>query len=99
MDVLGGAPGVFSARWCGRHGDDDANLRLLLAQIADVDDEHCGARLGASDDPRGGFRPVEEIRKKGVDVREVDKAPFREAVQPVWKNSTQIGRASCRERV
>lgn len=29
---------------------------------------------------------VEEIRKKGVDVREVDKAPFREAVQPVWKS-------------
>ena len=58
-DVLGGAPGVFSARWCGRHGDDDANLRLLLAQIADVDDEHRGARFtcaavlvrpGAADD-------------------------------------------------
>ena len=29
---------------------------------------------------------VEEIRKKGVDVREVDKAPFREAVQPVWRS-------------
>ena len=45
VDVLGGAPGVFSARWCGRHGDDDANLRLLLAQIADVADEHRGARF------------------------------------------------------
>ena len=45
VDVLGGAPGVFSARWCGRHGDDDANLRLLLAQIADVDDEHRGAHF------------------------------------------------------
>lgn len=59
VDVLGGAPGVFSARWCGRHGDDDANLRLLLAQIADVADEHRGARFtcaavlvrpGAADD-------------------------------------------------
>ena len=40
VDVLGGAPGVFSARWCGRHGDDEANLRLLLAQLADVPDEH-----------------------------------------------------------
>lgn len=43
VDVLGGAPGVFSARWCGRHGDDEANLRLLLAQLADVPDEHRAA--------------------------------------------------------
>ena len=43
VDVLGGAPGVFSARWCGRHGDDEANLRLLLAQLADVPDEHRSA--------------------------------------------------------
>ncbi|WP_226345223.1 RdgB/HAM1 family non-canonical purine NTP pyrophosphatase [Agilicoccus flavus] len=43
VDVLGGAPGVFSARWAGRHGDDRANLDLLLAQVADVPDEHRGA--------------------------------------------------------
>jgi XTP/dITP diphosphohydrolase len=43
VDVLGGAPGVFSARWCGRHGDDPANLDLLLAQLADVPPEHRGA--------------------------------------------------------
>jgi len=36
VDVLGGAPGVFSARWSGKHGDDDANLELLLAQLGDV---------------------------------------------------------------
>ena len=43
VDVLGGAPGIFSARWAGRHGDDAANLALLLAQLADVRDEHRGA--------------------------------------------------------
>lgn len=43
VDVLGGAPGIFSARWSGRHGDDQANLELLLAQLADVRDEHRGA--------------------------------------------------------
>lgn len=44
VDVLGGAPGIFSARWAGRHGDDEANLRLLLAQLGDIDDdEHRGA--------------------------------------------------------
>jgi XTP/dITP diphosphohydrolase len=45
VDVLGGAPGVFSARWSGRHGDDAANLELLLAQLADVPDAHRGAEF------------------------------------------------------
>lgn len=45
VDVLGGAPGIFSARWCGRHGDDLANLTLLLAQLADVPDAHRGAEF------------------------------------------------------
>lgn len=43
VDVLGGAPGIFSARWSGRHGDDAANLDLLLAQLADISEEHRGA--------------------------------------------------------
>src|SRR5262245_43863454 len=43
VDVLGGMPGVFSARWAGRHGDDTANLELLLAQISDVADDRRGA--------------------------------------------------------
>ncbi len=45
VDVLGGAPGIFSARWSGRHGDDDANTALLLAQLADIDDAHRAARF------------------------------------------------------
>ncbi|MER8027074.1 non-canonical purine NTP pyrophosphatase, partial [Glutamicibacter protophormiae] len=32
VDVLGGAPGIFSARWSGVHGNDEANIDLLLAQ-------------------------------------------------------------------
>ena len=43
VDALNGMPGVFSARWSGRHGDDRANLDLVLAQISDVADEHRGA--------------------------------------------------------
>jgi XTP/dITP diphosphohydrolase len=43
VDVLGGAPGIFSARWSGRHGDDAANLQLLLDQLSDVPDEYRGA--------------------------------------------------------
>lgn len=48
VDVLGGAPGIFSARWSGRTGrpraeQDRANLELLLSQLSDVPDEHRGA--------------------------------------------------------
>ena len=42
-DALNGMPGVLSARWSGRHGQDAANTALLLAQIADVPDERRGA--------------------------------------------------------
>lgn len=45
VDVLGAAPGVFSARWSGRHGDDAGNLELLLAQLSDVPAEHRAARF------------------------------------------------------
>ena len=48
VDALNGMPGVFSARWAGRHGRsqaerDRANLDLLLAQVEDVPDAHRGA--------------------------------------------------------
>jgi XTP/dITP diphosphohydrolase len=45
VDALNGMPGVLSARWAGRHGDDEANLRLVLAQVADVPDERLGAQF------------------------------------------------------
>lgn len=54
VDVLGGAPGIFSARWSGGQGD-AANVDLLLAQLGDVRDEHrsaafvCAAALALPD--------------------------------------------------
>jgi XTP/dITP diphosphohydrolase len=48
VDVLGGAPGVFSARWSGSHGDDLANLTLLLAQLADVPSGQRGAHFACA---------------------------------------------------
>ncbi|MET9951381.1 RdgB/HAM1 family non-canonical purine NTP pyrophosphatase [Streptomyces sp. NPDC006339] len=68
VDVLGGAPGIFSARWAGRHGDDKANLDLLLAQLADIDTPHraahfaCAAALALPD----GTERVVEGRMPGV---------------------------------
>jgi XTP/dITP diphosphohydrolase len=71
VDVLGGAPGIFSARWSGRHGDDRANLDLLLAQLSDVPDGHrgagfvCAAALVTPD----GLERVEHGRIRGVLTR------------------------------
>ena len=39
VDALGGAPGVYSARFSGVHGDDDANIAKLLEALKDVPDE------------------------------------------------------------
>jgi XTP/dITP diphosphohydrolase len=57
VDALNGMPGVLSARWAGKHGDDQANLELVLAQVADVPDGRLGARFvcaAALADPAGG---------------------------------------------
>lgn len=43
VDVLGGAPGIFSARWAGGHGDSLANTQLLLDQLADIRAPHRAA--------------------------------------------------------
>ena len=71
VDVLGGAPGIFSARWSGRHGDDTANLNLLLRQLSDIADEHraakfcCAASL-AVPEADGGYEAVEYGELPGV---------------------------------
>jgi len=43
VDIMGGAPGIFSALWSGRHGADAENLALLLAQMADIPAPNRGA--------------------------------------------------------
>jgi XTP/dITP diphosphohydrolase len=48
VDFMAGMPGVLSARWSGRHGDDEANLRLLLAQLADVPAGQRGAHFACA---------------------------------------------------
>lgn len=72
VDALGGAPGVFSARWSGKHGDDVANLELLLAQMGDVPDRYRGASFccAAALVTPEGREFVEEGRMRGVLLRE-----------------------------
>jgi XTP/dITP diphosphohydrolase len=73
VEVLGGAPGVFSARWAGSHGDDAANLALLLDQLADVGPGHraawfeCAAAL---------------VAPSGMEIVQTGRMPGRLAYAP-----------------
>lgn len=72
VDALNQMPGVLSARWSGRHGDDAANLALVLAQLVDVPDERrcaafvCAAAAATPD----GREVVVEARIDGTLTRE-----------------------------
>lgn len=72
VDVLGGSPGIFSARWSGDHGNDGANLDLLLSQIQDVPDAARGAQFvcAAALALPGGTTIVEEGILPGRIARE-----------------------------
>lgn len=75
VEVMGGAPGIFSARWAGQHGDDAANLTLLLAQLEDIGDEHraaafvCAAALAIPQPGGGEQTAVEHGRLPGTLLR------------------------------
>jgi XTP/dITP diphosphohydrolase len=72
VDILGGSPGIFSARWSGPEKDDRHNLELLLWQLSDVDDEHrqaefvCAAALALP----SGDEDVRLGRWRGTILRE-----------------------------
>lgn len=67
VNVMGGAPGIFSALWSGKHGADEGNLRLLLAQLEDIPDEHRGASFvcAAALVTPAGLEVVREGRMEG----------------------------------
>ena len=71
VDALNGMPGVLSARWAGRHGDDLANLELLLGQMGDVPDDRRGAAFvcAAALVLPGGAEHVLEAEMRGRIIR------------------------------
>jgi len=72
--ALGGRPGVYSARYAGRHGDDDANNARLLAELAPLADDRRAAYyvcVVAVADPQGEVRAVSEGRCHGEIVKEL----------------------------
>jgi len=45
IDFLNGDPGIFSARWAGKHGDDQANIAKVLESLSGVPDEKRSAHF------------------------------------------------------
>ncbi len=74
VPALNGRPGVYSARYAGKQGDDAANNTRLLAELAPLPDDRraayyvCTAALA---DPAGEVRAVVEGRCHGVILREL----------------------------
>ncbi|MEF2975662.1 RdgB/HAM1 family non-canonical purine NTP pyrophosphatase [Subtercola sp. YIM 133946] len=71
IDVLNGAPGIFSARWAGHGRGDAANRDLLLDQLGDVLDEHRGAAFACTialvvPEPGGTDAPAVEETVEGL---------------------------------
>jgi XTP/dITP diphosphohydrolase len=74
VPALNGRPGVFSARYAGKHGDDNANNDRLLAELAPLPDDRrpayyvCNAALA---NPEGEICAVAEGRCHGIITREL----------------------------
>jgi XTP/dITP diphosphohydrolase len=74
VPALNGRPGVYSARYAGKQGDDDANNARLLAELAALPDDHRGAYyvcVAALADPTGEIKAVTEGRCHGVISKEL----------------------------
>jgi XTP/dITP diphosphohydrolase len=73
VPALNGRPGVYSARYAGKQGDDEANNDRLLAELAPLPDDRraayyvCTAALA---DPQGEVHAVVEGRCNGIIIRE-----------------------------
>jgi XTP/dITP diphosphohydrolase len=98
VDALDGAPGIFSARWAGVHGDDQANLAKVLRELGELDNPHLGARFKCAVAlVLPGNHPGEEQRlvREGEIIGEIVLAPrgtngfgYDPIFQPLGYNQT-----------
>lgn len=92
VDVLGGAPGVFSAYWAGHAKDPRANLELLLDQLSDIADPHRAAQFVSTIAlvvPGGAEHTVEGVWPGRLAVRAAGAGGF--GYDPIFIPDAQTG--------
>lgn len=95
VDVLGGAPGVFSAYWAGHRKDAGANLELLLDQLSDIADPHRSAQFVSTIalvTPDGAEHVVEGIWPGRLALRPAGVGGF--GYDPIFLPDDQDGRSA-----
>ena len=65
VNALNGAPGIFSARYAGTHGDDLANLNKVLSDMDQVRDRSAAFHCAAAFAKPNGFEIVVEAKLLG----------------------------------
>jgi XTP/dITP diphosphohydrolase len=73
VPALNGRPGVYSARYAGKQGDDEANNNRLLAELAPLPDDRRSAYyicVAALANPEGEVLAITEGRCHGVIIKE-----------------------------
>lgn len=98
VDALDGAPGIYSARWAGSHGDDQANLEKVLRQIKELDNPPLKARFTCTVAlvlPPDYPSEVHEVLREGVIEGEIVPVPrgvngfgYDPIFQPIGYNQT-----------
>lgn len=106
VDIMGAAPGILSARWSGRHGDDQANIDLLLNQLKDIPDQArtarfvCAAALVVPDGPGYPVRNRHAVRQGEMPGRIIRAPRGRDGFgyDPVFEPDDQPDRATADHR-
>ena len=99
VNALGGEPGIYSARYCGRHGDDEANNRLLIENLKEW---KIVARITPAPSPFHSPTAVKSTPKasfseKSLTSREGTVASVTTLIS-IWKNSARRRQKSPRKR-
>ncbi len=95
VDVLGGAPGIFSAYWAGHKKDPVSNVELLLDQLADIADPHRAAHFVSTIalvTPAGAEHVVEGLWPGRIALRASGEGGF--GYDPVFLPEGQGGRSA-----
>ena len=100
VDALGGAPGIYSARYAGEHAADAANVAKLLGELRECDPGPADGALSLLAGPGAGRKAPRNIRRRSRrNNRGCASGRRRVRIRPCVSAArirTDVRRASCR---